>query len=171
MSTTTSSPRSKADRVSVSVGGEAPDFELAGVDGATGEELTWRLSHYRGQPVVLVFYPADNSPVCTKQLESYTREIASFDELDAVVLALSPQTVESHREFASARGGFAFPLLADVDKAVAREYGVLGLLDLYRRCTFVIDGDGKVAWIHRYVGPGMNYRSADELVAAVAAAG
>jgi peroxiredoxin Q/BCP len=156
--------------VGVAVGAEAPDFELEGVDGATGDTLRWRLSHYRGQPVVLAFYPADNSPVCTRQLESYTREIGSFEELDAVVLALSPQSVESHRAFASDRGGFGFPLLADVDKSVAREYGVLGLLDLYRRCTFVIDRDGKVAWIHRYVGPGMGYRSADELVAAVTAA-
>lgn len=156
--------------MSVSVGDEAPDFELQGIDGSTGEELTWRLSHYRGQVVVLVFYPADNSPVCTAQLEAYTEEIGAFEELDAVVLALSPQSPQSHREFAAARGGFAFPLLSDEGKGVARAYGNLGLLDLYRRSTFVVDPRGRVAWAHRYVGPGMGYRSVDELVAAVESA-
>lgn len=156
--------------MSVAVGDDAPDFELAGIDGANGEELTWRLSHYRGQPVVLVFYPADNSPVCRVQLADYTREIASFESLDAVVLAISPQDVASHRAFAASEGGFGFPLLADADRSVARAYGVLGLLELYRRSTFVVDREGRVAWAHRYVGPGLGYRSVGEITAAVKAA-
>jgi peroxiredoxin Q/BCP len=150
----------------VAVGDDAPEFTLEGYDASVGERGTWSLSQYRGCPVVLVFYPADNSPVCTRQLESYSREIASFSDLEAQVLALSPQDVDSHESF-SAQHGLAFPLLADTDKEVAKAYGVLGLLDLYRRCTFVIDSTGSVRWLHRYVGPGMGYRSVDELVGVV----
>jgi len=153
--------------VSLSVGDVAPSFDLPGVHGTTGEERRYSLSEFSGRPVVLAFYPADNSPVCTRQLESYTREIGRFDDLDAQVLALSPQSVESHRAFAGAHGGFAFPLLTDEDKVVAGDYGVLGLLDLYRRSTFVIGPDGNVAWMHRYVGPGMGFRGAGDLADAV----
>ena len=154
----------------IAVGDPAPDFTLAGVDGRTGEPGSWTLSALAGHPVVLAFYPADNTPVCTAQLEEYTREIGSFDALDATVLVISPQSPESHRAFAAGRNGFAFPLLSDEDRAVGRVYGVLGLLDLYRRSTFVVGPDGRVSWVHRYVGPGLRYRPADELVAAVRAA-
>ena len=150
----------------VAVGDEAPEFTLDGYDASVGERGTWSLSQFRGRPVVLVFYPADGSPVCTRQLESYSREISSFVDLDAQVLALSPQGVDSHESF-SAQHGLCFPLLADSDKAVARSYGVLGLLDLYRRCTFVVDSVGRVAWLHRYLGAGIGYRSADEIVTAL----
>lgn len=124
--------------MSLSVGDQAPDFVLDGVDGLTGEPLRIRLSDLLGETVVLVFYPADNTPVCTKQLISYTAGIAALDDLGATVLAISPQDPASHREFAASHGGFAFPLLSDPDKAVARSYEIVGLLDLYRRSTFVI---------------------------------
>lgn len=152
------------------VGAEAPDFELDGVHGRTGERRRWTLSEFRGRPVVLLFYPGDSSPVCRRQLGEYTRGISAFESLDAQVLALSHQSVDSHLTFSDRSGGFAFPMLADEDKAVARSYGVLGLLDLYRRCTFVVDGDGRIAYAHRYVGPGLGYRPVEELVDAVATA-
>lgn len=153
--------------MTLAVGDVAPDFELRGVDGTNGSEVHISLSEQLGSPVVLAFYPADNSPVCTAQLESYTAEVASFENLDASVLAISPQSVESHRAFAAARGGFAFPLLSDEDSAVGREYGNIGLLRLYRRSTFVIDPRGRVAWMHRYIGPGLGYKPVQELVSAV----
>lgn len=155
--------------MSLAVGDPAPDFELRGVHGATGEAGTWHLAELFGAPIVLVFYPADNSPVCTAQLEAYTREIADFDDVGATVLALSPQSLDSHRHFAAQQGGFAFALLSDQDKAVARSFGVLGLLDLYRRCTFVIDSSGTVSWLHRSIGPGVGFKPVPELVAAVIA--
>lgn len=153
----------------VAVGDEAPDFSLAGYDPVSGERGTWALSALRGRPVVLVFYPADGSPVCTRQLSSYSREISRFADLDAQVLALSPQGVDSHQSFASEHD-LAFPLLADEGKDAARDYGVLGLLDLYRRCTFVVDAEGRVRWLHRYIGPGLGYRQADEIAKAIEAA-
>lgn len=116
---------------------------------------------------MLVFYPQDSSPVCTRQLVDYTRSIERLDAVGAVVWALSPQSVDDHRRFAAEQGGFAFPLLADVDKAVGADYGILGLLDLYRRSVVVVDAEGVVRWIHRSVGPGLTYQPVDQLVAAV----
>ena len=128
----------------ITVGDTAPDFTLPG----TGER-SYSLSEYRGQPVVLVFYPGDNTPVCTRQLNSYTAEIDQFRDVGAVVLAISPQTVESHDGFSDKQGGFAFPLLSDHDKQVGRQYGILGPVGFYRRSIFVIDGEGVVRYVHR----------------------
>ena len=80
----------------------------------------YSLAEFRGQPVVLVFYPGDNTPVCTRQLNAYTADIDAFEDVGAQVLAISPQSVESPRGFSCKQGGFAFPLLADEDKARRR---------------------------------------------------
>lgn len=147
----------------LAVGDRAPEFHLSG----TGNK-TYSLSDYKGQPVVLVFYPGDNTPVCTRQLQSYTDDWNQFEGLGAVVLALSPQSVESHEGF-SCKLKLPFPLLADTDKKVGDDYGILGPLGFYRRSVFVIDGDGVVRYAHRSA-TSLTYRSTDELVAAVKAA-
>ncbi|HLY84616.1 MAG TPA: peroxiredoxin [Acidimicrobiales bacterium] len=121
----------------------APDFTLPG----TGAR-DYTLSDYRGQPVVLVFYPGDNTPVCTVQLRSYSDGIANFDEIGAQVLAISPQDVASHEGFAQSNS-LRMPLLADTDKAVGELYGILGPLGFYRRSVFVIDGDGIIRFVRR----------------------
>ncbi len=146
----------------INVGDAAPDFTLPG----TGAR-NYSLSQYRGSPVVLVFYPGDNTPVCTKQLCSYNDELSQFAGLSAQVLGISAQDVASHEAFA-AKHGFQFPLLADVDKAVHRAYGVLGLMDLPRRSVFVVDGAGVVRYAHRAV-VGVTYRPVGELVDAITA--
>ena len=151
------------------VGRPAPDFTLAGSDNTEEGRRDYSLADYRGQVVVLVFYPGDNTPVCTRQLNSYTEDIDSFTEAGAQVLAVSPQSVASHDDFACKQGGFAFPLLADTDKAVGEAYGILGPLGFYRRSAFVIDADGVIRYAHRAVA-GLTFRSTDELVAAVEAA-
>jgi peroxiredoxin len=117
---------------------------------------------------VLVFYPGDNTPVCTRQLQSYTEDWEQFKDLGAVVLALSPQDVSSHEGF-SCKHGFPFPLLADPDKTVGGDYGILGPLGFYRRSVFVIDGDGIIRYAHRSA-TSLTYRSTEELVAAVQSA-
>jgi thioredoxin-dependent peroxiredoxin len=155
--------------MSVGVGDPAPDFTLAGTDGTDEGHRAYTLSDYAGRPVVLVFYPGDNTPVCTRQLTTYTAEIDAFREVDAEVLAISPQSVESHDGFSANQGGFAFPLLADVDKEVARAYGVLGPVGFYRRSVFVVDAGGVIRHAHRAVA-GLWFRPTDELVAAVSAA-
>jgi thioredoxin-dependent peroxiredoxin len=154
----------------VAIGADAPDFEVAGTDGTDEGRRTYRLSEYRGRPVVLVFYPGDNTPVCTRQLNEYTDEIDAFHGVGAQVLALSPNDVPSHDEFADTQGGFGFPLLADTDKAVGEAYGILGPLGFYRRSVFVVDAEGKVAYSHRAIA-GLTFRPTEELVRAVEAAG
>lgn len=156
--------------MTVPVGEAAPDFTLPGTDGTPEGHRDYRLADLAGQPVVLVFYPGDNTPVCTRQLNTYTSDIAAFRRVDAAVLAISPQSVESHDRFLSEQGGFAFPLLSDADKAVGERYGILGPVGFYRRSIFVIDRVGVVRHTHRAVA-GLWFRPTDELVSAVAAAG
>lgn len=147
----------------VSVGDPAPDFTLP----ATGGEDV-ALSSFRGQPVVLVFYPGDDTPVCTVQLNSYNDDLSEFEDVGAQIFGISPQDVASHEAFA-AKHGFSFPLLADTDKAVGAAYGVLGPVGFYRRSVFVVDRAGTVRYAHRAMA-GLTYRRTGELVAAVTAA-
>jgi peroxiredoxin Q/BCP len=144
----------------VRVGDMAPDFSLP----ATGEsELS--LSSYRGRPVVIVFYPGDDSPVCTKQLNSYNDGLNEFEKLDAQVLAISSQDLVSHDAF-SEKYGLKFPLLADTDKSVAKSYGVLGPLGFPRRSVFIVDGSGVIRYAHRAIA-GLSYRPVSELIDAL----
>lgn len=150
--------------MSLTVGDRAPEFRLAGV--ADGVRGPYSLGDFAGRPVVLIFYPGDNTPVCTRQLIAYTDDIDQFLELDAQLLGLSPDDVDSHQGFADEQGGFAFPLLADVDKEVARAYGVLGPVGFYRRCIFVVDPAGIVTYVHRSFAGG-TFRKTPELVGAI----
>lgn len=146
------------------VGDIAPSFCAEGVETADGDTRSYRLDDLRGAPVVLAFYPADDSTVCRSQLTSYAKEIRQLTDLDATIWAISPQGVDRHRAWMRSRGEpFGFPLLADEDKAVARAYGTLGLLDLYRRYTFVIDGAGVIRWIHRSLAATLTYPLVEEI--------
>lgn len=150
----------------VAIGEPAPDFRLPGTDGTEAGRRDYTLSEHRGRPVVLVFYPGDGTPVCTRQLNSYNREIDAFRSVGAQLLAISPQSVESHEAFSCNQGGFQFPLLADEDKAVGAAYGILGPLGFYRRSAFVVDAEGIVRYVHRAIA-GLTFRPTEELVAAV----
>jgi peroxiredoxin Q/BCP len=146
--------------MSLKVGDSAPDFTLPG----TGSH-SYRLSDYRGQKVVIVFYPGDATPVCTKQLNEYNDGLEQFVGLGAQVLAISSQGLESKEDF-TAKNGFGFPLLADVDKSVAKAYGILGPLGFPRRSVFIVDSAGIVRYVHRALA-GVTYRPLSELVEAL----
>jgi peroxiredoxin Q/BCP len=129
----------------VEEGKEAPDFELAS---DTGERV--RLSDLRGRPVVLYFYPKDDTPGCTMQAHSFRDAYGKFEERGAVVLGVSPDTEASHASF-KAKHGLPFTLLADPEHEVAERYGVWVEKTMHgttsmgiKRSTFVIDEDGKV---------------------------
>ena len=144
----------------VGIGDVAPDFSLP----ATGGEVI-TLSSFLGRPVVVVFYPGDDSPVCTKQLNSYNDGLNEFESLDAQVLAISSQGLVSHEAFAQ-KYGLKFPLLADSEKDVAKAYGVLGPLGFPRRSVFIVDREGVIRYAHRAVA-GLSYRPVSELVDAL----
>ena len=147
--------------MSVTIGDAAPEFTLQG----TGE-TAYSLKDYAGHNVVLVFYPGDDTPVCTKQLNAYNDDLSEFEQLDAQVLGISSQDLASHEKF-SGKHGFKFPLLADTDKSVAGMYGTLGPLGFPRRSVFVVDRDGVIRYAHRAIA-GLTYRPVSELVAALA---
>jgi peroxiredoxin Q/BCP len=144
----------------IAIGERAPDFTLEG----TGGDFT--LSAHHGEIVVLLFYPGDETPVCTKQFCSY-RE-TGLEGLGATVVGISAQDLESHQRFTD-HHGLTVPLLADVDKAVARSYGATAPLVGTRRAVFVIDEEGLVRFkhVHRL---GLDYLDADQLRDAVAQA-
>ena len=118
----------------------APDFTLPSTDGDI--TLSQRLA--RGN-VLLVFYPGDNTPVCTRQLCDYRDNLKIFSDLAVDVLAINSQSLESHERFAK-RHGLPFPLLSDADKTVCRSYGAVGLLGTTKRALVLIDRDGRIRW-------------------------
>ena len=143
------------------VGDEAPEFELEG----TGSR-TYSLRDYRGEGVILLFYPGDFTPVCTKQFCSYRDDSERIESLGVPMLGISPQTLESHDRF-TAEYGLNVPLLSDPDKRVAHSYGVVGPGGYIRRAVFLIDGAGVVR--HRHVAAlGLRYQDAGDLERAVA---
>jgi len=129
--------------VTIQVGDPAPDFTLPGVEGTTRRDYT--LSSYRGQKVVLAFYPGDFTPGCTKQMCSYRDNFEDFSGVDAVVLGISPQDVDSHERWIADKH-LPFPLLADVDKKVIEAYDISAPLIGVRRSVFLIDTAGIVRW-------------------------
>ncbi|MCW2969938.1 MAG: alkyl hydroperoxide reductase/Thiol specific antioxidant/Mal allergen [Solirubrobacterales bacterium] len=140
------------------VGEQAPDFELAGTDGQ------FRLSDHRGERVVLLFYPGDNTMVCTKQFCSYRDRAEDFANLGATVVGISSQDLESHKGFTD-KNSLTVALLADVDSAVARSYGAHSRLGT-KRAVIVIDEQGIVRHRHDHL-LGLDYQSVDDLRAAL----
>ena len=126
----------------VGVGDRAPDFELAG----TGDR-TYRLADFQGRWLVLAFYPGDFTPVCTRQFCSYRDAADRLNELDAEVLGISPQSLDSHERFRR-KYGLSVPLLADPERRMIRAYGVLGPGGLVRRSIFMVDPEGIVRYRH-----------------------
>lgn len=143
------------------IGDAAPDFELPGTGGRT-----YRLADYRGEKLIVAFYPGDFTAVCTRQFCSYRDEGERLDGLGAAMVGISPQSVDSHERF-TAEKRLNVPLLADEDRSVARAYGVLAG-PLVRRAIFIVDEEGIVR--HRKVTAlGLSYESVGDLERALAA--
>jgi thioredoxin-dependent peroxiredoxin len=147
-------------------GKPAPDFELQSDSGETVS-----LSGLRGKPVVLYFYPKDDTPGCTAQACGIRDVYGEFERAGAVVLGVSPDDERSHVKFKE-KYELPFTLLADTDHAVAEEYGVWGEKKYMgrtylgvARSTFVIDADGTVKKVMHNVKPATH---ADEVLEALA---
>jgi peroxiredoxin Q/BCP len=123
------------------VGEQAPDFTLAG----TGGPFT--LSEHRGERVVLLFYPGDDTPVCTRQFCSYRDNAQAFGALGATAVGISGRGVESKQQFAD-KHGLTVPLLADPDHAVSQAYDCWSKLRGTRRAVVIVDEHGVVRHRH-----------------------
>jgi len=130
-------------------GDKAPPFALVSHEGQT-----IRLADLRGRPVVLYFYPKDDTPGCTKEACSFRDAWSDIQETGAVVLGVSPDDATSHEKF-RAKYRLPFPLLSDPDHAVAEAYGAWGEKSMYGkkymgiiRSAFLVDANGKIeqAW-------------------------
>jgi thioredoxin-dependent peroxiredoxin len=150
----------------VEEGKQAPDFELPS---DSGESV--KLSSLRGKPVVLYFYPKDDTPGCTAQACGIRDVYSDFRDRGAVVLGVSPDDETSHVKFKQ-KYSLPFTLLADPDHKVAEKYGVWKERNLYgkksmgiERSTFVIDPEGNVAKVMRRVKPDTH---AQQVLAALA---
>jgi peroxiredoxin len=138
----------KSRRSALPPGTDAPNFNLR----STPDQWL-SLEEFRGQPVILAFYPADWSPVCGDQMALYNEVLSEFQDFQAELLGISVDGAWCHAAFARDRK-LHFPLLADFEPkgAVARDYGVYREKDgVSERALFVIDGDGKIHW--SYVSP------------------
>ena len=136
----------------IEVGKKAPAFTLTADDGKKV-----KLSDLQGSPVVLYFYPKDDTPGCTKEACAFRDRKAEMEQLGAKLLGVSPDTVESHGKFRD-KYSLNFPLLADPDHAVADKYGAWREKNMYgkktmgiQRSTYLIDASGKVAKVWQRV--------------------
>ena len=136
----------------IEAGKKAPDFTLSADDGSRV-----KLSGLRGAPVVLYFYPRDDTPGCTREACAFRDRNAELGRLEAKVLGVSPDSVESHRKFRE-KYGLDFPLLADTAHKVAGKYGAwrekvrFGKRSMgVQRSTFLIDAEGTVSKVWKSV--------------------
>lgn len=132
------------------VGDPAPSFELRDQNGEIH-----RLADYRGQWLVLYFYPKDDTPGCTTEACAFRDEFVVLKQMDVVLMGVSLDDVESHREFAG-KYHLPFPLLSDPKGEVAHSYGSLwrlGPIRFAKRHTFIIDPEGSIVKIYRSVSP------------------
>ena len=142
-------------------GSAAPDFTLPSQQGTSVS-----LKDYRGQWIVLYFYPKDQTPGCTREAHNFQVDQSKYAERHAVVLGVSVDSVDSHKKFC-AKEGLNFKLLADNDGKVSRAYGSLtnlGVVKFAARHTFLIDPSGKVAKAYTSVDP---VRHSQEVLAAL----
>ncbi|MFE5620575.1 peroxiredoxin [Streptomyces virginiae] len=147
------------------IGDTAGDFRLPGgrLDGETFHRREYTLSEQRGKPLVLAFYPGDDTPVCTAQLCSYSDGLAQLQSSGAAVWGISPQGLDSHERFARGRD-LRMPLLADQERTVAKSFGIAAPLIGLRRAVFILDATGRLHWKH-VTAVGATYPPATTLTA------
>lgn len=147
--------------MTIRIGDAAPDFSLPDQDGRT-----FSLAAQAGRQLLLVFYPGDDTPVCTRQMCDYRDGIEQFSDLDVEVVGISRDDAQSHRQFRE-KHDLPFTLLSDPDMTVAAQYGCKGLLGM-KRGVFLVDGEGMVRYAH-VESVAVFRRSREELVEAVSA--
>lgn len=138
----------------IEVGALAPEFT-----GTTAEGAPFSLSSTRGRPLVLYFYPKASTAGCTREAREFTGVYDDLQRQGVAVVGVSVDSVGAQKRFAD-NCGIPFPLIADSDKAIARKYGVLGILGIARRVTFLVDATGHVAEVVEGILPGQHVQAA-----------
>jgi peroxiredoxin len=145
--------------MAIAVGEAAPDFKLK----ATGDQEV-SLSDFKGKPLVILFYPLDFSPVCSVQVPDYNSRLADIKAAGAEVIAINRDSVYSHNAWCKELGGVDFPLLADMNLAVSKAYGVALDAGITTRACVVVDKEGKIAFSHTEASPADNTLSVDQVI-------
>jgi thioredoxin-dependent peroxiredoxin len=136
----------------IQAGQPAPDFTLPDETGTPRQ-----LSDYRGKPVVLYFYPKDDTPGCTKEACAFRDIWSEYEAAGVLVIGVSTQDLESKREFAE-KHELPFPLVADTDESWAKAFGVTVRGGYAKRVSFLLDREGKIAKVYPGVDPGVHAR-------------
>jgi peroxiredoxin Q/BCP len=144
------------------IGQAAPEFSLPSQEGGPVS-----LKDFRGQWVVLYFYPKDMTPGCTIEAHNFQRDLPKYEQQHAVILGVSVDSTDSHKEFCT-KESLTFKLLSDTDKKMVDQYGSLGSHGVASRNTFLIDPAGKVARVWTGVIPA---KHSEEVLAALSEAG
>ena len=146
------------------VGSTAPEFTLTGA--VNEEDVEISLSDYAGKNLVVLFYPLDFSPVCSEQVPDFNEQLSAIQAKGAEVIAISRDSAFAHKAWSKNLGGVNFPLLADMNLAVSKEFGMaLEEVGITTRGVFIVDKSGKIAFKHVEEAPPDNTLSAEQVLA------
>ena len=145
------------------VGSAAPDFTLTGAVNQEDTEVS--LSDYAGKNLVVLFYPLAFSPVCAEQVPDFNDNLDAIRAKGADVIAINRDSTFAHKAWSEVLGGVDFPLLADMNLAVSKEFGMaLEEVGITTRGVFIIDKAGKIAFKHVEEAPPDNTLTAEQVL-------
>ncbi len=145
------------------VGSAAPDFTLTGAVNQDDVEVS--LSDYAGKNLVVLFYPLAFSPVCAEQVPDFNEKLGAIQAKNAEVIAINRDSTFAHKAWSKELGGVDFPLLADMNLGVSKEFGMaLEEVGISTRGVFIIDGAGNIAFKHVEAAPPENTLTADQVL-------
>ena len=145
------------------VGNAAPEFTLTGA--VNEEDVEVSLNDYAGKNLVVLFYPLDFSPVCSEQVPDFNEQLNAIQAKGADVIAISRDSAFAHKAWSKDLGGVNFPLLADMNLAVSKEFGMaLEEVGITTRGVFIVDKSGKIVFKHVEEAPPDNTLSAEQVL-------
>lgn len=145
------------------VGSAAPDFKLQGA--VNQEDVEVSLSDYAGKNLVVLFYPLAFSPVCAEQVPDFNEKLGAIQAKGAEVIAINRDSTFAHKAWSEALGGVDFPLLADMNLEVSKEFGMaLEEVGITTRGVFIVDKSGNIAFKHVEAAPPENTLTAEQVL-------
>ncbi len=145
------------------VGSAAPDFTLTGA--VNQEDVEVSLSDYAGKNLIVLFYPLDFSPVCSEQVPDFNDNLSAIQAKGAEIIAINRDSAFAHKAWSESLGGVGFPLLADMNLAVSKQFGMsLDEVGITTRGVFIVDKSGNVAFKHVEAAPPENTLTAEQVL-------